>query len=56
MSIVTQSKYLNCSLAGMIYAFEKCIYGDFHGGPVVKNPSCNAGDVGSIYGPGTGIP
>ena len=25
---------------------------DFPGGPVVKNPPCNAGDVGSIPGPG----
>ena len=24
--------------------------GDFHGGPVVKNPPSNAGDVGSIPG------
>ena len=26
------------------------------GGPVVKNPSCNAGDSGSIPGWGTKIP
>ena len=26
---------------------------DFPGGPVVKNPPCNAGDVGSIPGLGT---
>ena len=25
---------------------------DFPGGPVVKNPSANAGDMGSIPGPG----
>ena len=24
--------------------------GDFPGGPVVKNPPCNAGDMGSIPG------
>ena len=30
--------------------------GDFSGGPVVKNPSSNAGDVGSIPGWGTKIP
>ena len=24
----------------------------FSGGPVVKNPPCNAGDTGSIPGPG----
>ena len=28
----------------------------FPGGPVVKNPPCNAGDVGSIPGQGTKIP
>ena len=29
---------------------------DFSGGPVVKNPLCNAGDVGLIPGRGTEIP
>ena len=29
--------------------------GDFCGGPVVKNPSCSAGDAGSILGWGTKI-
>ena len=29
---------------------------DFPGGPVVKNPPSNAGDVGSILGLGTKIP
>ena len=29
---------------------------DFPGGPVVKNPPSNAGDVGSIPGGGTNIP
>ena len=29
---------------------------DFPGGPVVKNPPSNAGDSGSIPGPGTKIP
>ena len=32
------------------------VYGDFPGGPVVKNPSANAGDVGLIPGQGTRIP
>ena len=32
------------------------ITGDFPGGPVVKNPPCNAGDMGSIPGGGTRIP
>ena len=30
--------------------------GDFPGGPMVKNPPSNAGDVGSIPGRGTEIP
>ena len=30
--------------------------GDFLGGPTVKNPPSNAGDTGSIPGPGTKIP
>ena len=30
--------------------------GDFPSGPVVKNPSCNAGDIGSVPGKGTNIP
>ena len=30
--------------------------GDFTGGLVVKNLSCNAGDTGSICGQGTEIP
>ena len=29
---------------------------DFPGGPVVKNTSGNAGDIGSIPGLGTGVP
>ena len=31
-------------------------FGDFPGGPVVKNPHSNAGDMGSIPGQGTKIP
>ena len=30
--------------------------GDYTGGPVLKNPLCNAGDMGSIPGRGTKIP
>ena len=30
--------------------------GDFPGGPVIKNPACNAGDTGSIPVWGTKIP
>ena len=38
--------------------FVKNIYieKDFPDGPVVKNPSCNAGDVSLIPGQGTKIP
>ena len=31
-------------------------FGDFPGGPVVKNLPANAGDTGSIPGPETHIP
>ena len=30
----------------------KTVGGDFPGGPVVRNPPANAGDIGSIPGPG----
>ena len=36
--------------------FKKVRWGDFPGGPVVKNPPSNAGDAGSIPGWGTKIP
>ena len=31
---------------------SKCLYWDFPGGAVVKNPPANAGDTGSSPGPG----
>ena len=31
---------------------RKIGYGDFPGGAVVKNPPANAGDMGSLPGPG----
>ena len=34
----------------------KCHPQDFLGGPAVKNPPCNVGDVGTIPGRGTKIP
>ena len=34
---------------------QEYAYRDFPGGPVVKNPSCNAGEAGSIPGLGTKI-
>ena len=37
----------------LIWLRRNC--GDFPGGPVVKNLPCNAGDVGSSPGWGTGI-
>ena len=36
-------------------AHQEGLPGDFPGGPVAKNPSCNAGDAGSIPGQGTKI-
>ena len=39
----------------IFYSLEKS-YWDFSGGPVVKNPPCNAGDMGLIPGRGTRIP
>ena len=36
-------------------AHQEGLPGDFPGGPVVKNPSCNAGDAGAIPGQGTKI-
>ena len=30
---------------------SKPSFGDFSGGPVVKNPPANAGDVGSVLAP-----
>ena len=35
---------------------QNCRGQDFPGGPVVKNPPCNGGDMGSIPGQGTKIP
>ena len=38
------------------FVFKNCRSRGFLGGPVVKNLPCNAGDTGSISGPGTRIP
>ena len=35
---------------------EEKVLGDFHGGPVVKNPSSKGEDAGSIPGQETKIP
>ena len=40
----------------LVTYFKYSSVGDFPGGPVVKNPPSNAGDVGSIPGQGTKIP
>ena len=39
-----------------IVSDQKCVSWDFPGGPVAKNPSSNAGGVGSIPGQETKIP
>ena len=41
---------------GMLLIESKRICRDFPGGPTVKNPPCNAGEVGSIPGQRTRIP
>ena len=35
--------------------FHLKILGDFPGGPIIKNPPCNAGDAGSTPGQGARI-
>ena len=40
----------------IVAAFTVKHYRDFAGGPVIENPSSNAGDVGFILGQGTRIP
>ena len=51
--------YVNYTLIFLIKIKKELLklknIGDFPGGPVVKNPPCNAGDVGSIPGQGTKI-
>ena len=41
---------------GQSPAQSKPYFGNFPGGPVVKNPSCKAGDVGSIPHQGAKTP
>ena len=38
------------------YTLARGLPWDFPGGPVVKNPPCNGGDMGSIPGQGSKIP
>ena len=38
------------------HGFPKIKDRDYPSGPVIKNPPCNAGDVGSIPGLGTKMP
>ena len=39
---------VNMKLVWVIILMYYIKWGDFPGGPAVKNPPCNAGDVGSI--------
>ena len=39
-------------MSRLYYLNQKNYFGDFPGGTVVKNPLANAGDTGSIPGPG----
>ena len=39
----------------MMTTHQRCYLGDFPGGPVVKDPPCNAGNASSIPGQGTKI-
>ena len=43
-------------LGSFNFVDESFRFGNFPGGPVIKNPPCNAGDVGSVPGQGTEIP
>ena len=45
---------LSLTVINLFLSFKNI--GDFPGGPVVRNPPYNAGDVGSIPGQGTKIP
>ena len=51
MFIVCLVYYLLLVLSTTFILFKE-ILGDFPGGAVVKNPPANAGDTGSIPGPG----
>ena len=42
----------SCKFVSLGEVFENASTRDFPGGPVVKNPPANAGDAGSIPGPG----
>ena len=46
----------DCLIPPLDYSASKVECTDFPGGPVVKNPTSNAGDLGSNPGQGTGIP
>ena len=45
-----------CILTVPIIYLKVLLFSDFPDGPVVKNPPCNAGDVGLIPGQGTKVP
>ena len=48
----TTGENVNWCSHSIEYFIQKMKTGDFPGGLVVKNPSANAGDRGSIPGPG----
>ena len=61
-AVYTSTELFSCTPATNILSctnctsIEKTHTRDFPGGPVVKNPPSNAGDVDSIPGRGTKIP
>ena len=49
-----ENKIQKCSWKPLLYnQAKKGWYGDFPGGPVIKNPLANEGHMGSIPGPGS---
>ena len=47
-----KDKYISLKLFSLVQEIEKEILRDFPGGAVVETPPANAGDTGSISGPG----
>ena len=54
ISLVISFEIKKCEFFNFVL-IQDC-FRDFPGGPVVKNPPSNAGDVGLILGQGTKIP
>ena len=55
-SLIMKKPHTNFHRGCPTHTPQNCRGQDFPGGPVVKNPPCNGGDVGSIPGQGTKIP